>query len=50
MTGMFEGVKMKYSLLTPPLTPTWAADRIMAGIAREQEEVLLENHHRDSQE
>ena len=31
---------MRYPLLTPPLRPEWAVERIMDGIAREQEEVM----------
>jgi len=38
-TRLFQGVKMKYPLLTPTLEPKWMADRIIQAIINQEEEV-----------
>ncbi len=38
-TGMFDGVKTKYKLLTPPLAPQWMSKRIIQAIETKEREI-----------
>ncbi len=40
-TGMFEGVKMKFALLTPLLSEKYAAWRIVTGIRQNEQFIVM---------
>ena len=40
-TGMFEGVKTRFRLLLPILTPEYAADRIVDAIRRDRRRLVM---------